>query len=624
MTELYIDGKKAVLDKSTSLTLIEENPWYTKGGIYTLDVVLSLEHPTNVRIYEHQNRDNKADRIEKKRSAIVIVDNQVVLNGIEDIRGWGDKSVTIQLKSGNAELNFLIGGDRRLRDLDMGSAIPFVPNVELGENPFINLAKQVFQSWKDSYPVRNWHLLPYYTGEPSKSLPNDDMTLIHPSGNFVDLVQWNPDNLSDDDPNRWGYDAQYNPYYSGQVPQPYLCFIIEEVLKSLGYTLIYNAIATHEIFKNAYIVHGFRTMEFAKMLPSWTVNEFFSKIELQFDCTFLVNHDDRSVRLLFNYQKYKDDEVTTLNVIDEYETETDEENVLDVRSANIAYSLDSDEYYKYMDINPLFRKIAHIQGYSGITTLLILMRTDDPDKFKTIYVDIDTGDRFIAYDTGKVIDGKPQIIPRRVDSFAPLYNNAESTEIDMQFDIIPASMIIERRSISQILFEWVWSQMATAGDFDALRLDGVEGQDPLENFNLQSLIEGDTSLAEETTYSKMRLAIYPGLSTLDTLYRRARYPISYVESLAEYFEETSIERYFGPKGANPFRLKNLNADIYSKTKNIDTTLIYNRTFLDTEKINISSKFIIKNKSFVCKKIERTITIDGFDDEAEGEFYPINE
>lgn len=619
MTELYIDGKKAVLDKSTSLTLIEENPWYTKGGIYTLDVVLSLEHPTNARIYEHQNRDNKADRIEKKRSAIVIVDNQVVLNGIEDIRGWGDKSVTIQLKSGNAELNFLIGGDRRLRDLDMGSAIPFVAAIVPGETPFENIAKQVFQSWKDSYPVRNWHLLPYYAG--------DDMvpgTEGFPLGNWCTIAPFNPDNLPPEDPYSKDYDAQYNPYYSGQVPQPYFCFIIEQVLKALNYTLTYNAIAMHEVLKNAYIVHGFQTMEFAKMLPSWTVNEFFSKIELQFDCTFLVNHDNRSVRLLFNYQKYNDDEVTTLNVIDEYETETDEENILDVRSANIAYSLDSDEYYKYMDINPLFRKIAYIQGYSGITTLLILMRTDDPDKFKTIYEDIDTGDRFIAYDTGEVIDGKPRIIPRRVDSFAPINNNAESTEIDMQFDIIPASMMVSNINIGLIENEKAWYQYVAAGDYDPLWLDGKEGQDPLENFNLQSLIEGDTSLAEETTYSKMRLAIYPGLSTLDTLYRRARYPISYVESLAEYFEETSIERYFGPKGANPFRLKNLNADIYSKTKNIDTTLIYNRTFLDTEKINISSKFIIKNKSFVCKKIERTITIDGFDDEAEGEFYPINE
>lgn len=623
MTELYIDGKKAVLDKSTNLKLIEENPWYTKGSVYTLDVVLSLEHSANAIIYAHIDRCNKADQIEKKRSAILIVDNQVVLNGIEDIRGWGHNSVTIQLKSGNSELNFLIGGDRRLRDLNMGSAAPFAPPIEPGENPWYALGKEVFQSWKLSYPERNWHLLPYYTGEPAFVYEHDSETISYPAGNTLVFQIYNPDGLPPEDPRSKVAEAMYDGHSSGQVPQPYFCFIIKETLRALGYTLVYNAIESHEVLKNAYIVHGFQTFEFAKMLPGWTVNEFFSKVELQFDCTFIVDQDDRTVQLLFNYQKYSNNEVTTLNVIDEYETENDDENVLDVRAANIAYSLDNEDYYKYMDINPLFRRIAYTQGYSGLTTLYLLMKMDNDDKFKTIYFDTDTGDQFIAYDTGEIIDGQPRIIPQRVDSFSPIYNNEESEEIDMQFDIIPASMIIERRRVVFQTEVFTWSQMATAGGFDPLFTSTTFLEDPLENFNLQSLIEGDTSLEEESSYSKMRLAIYPGLSTLDNP-KQSRYPISYVESLAEYFEQTNIERYFGPRGNDPFRLKNINKNIYSKTKNIDTTIIYNLTFLNYERINISSKFIINNKSFVCRKIERTITINGFDEAAEGEFYPIND
>lgn len=623
MTELYIYGQKCVPPQSMSLTLIEENPFYTKSGPYTLDLELSLEEPTNAKIYEHQNRSNKVENIERKRPVVLIVDNEVVLNGTEKILGWSDTSVTIRLMSGNAELNFLIGGHKQLRDLDLGSATPFVAPIEQGVSPWYSLGKVVFESWKHSYPSRDWHLLPYYTGEPALVYPHDDGIIRYPCGNYLVFQIYNPDSLPTSDPRSRIAEAMFDGHSSGQVPQPYLCFIIKKVLSSLGYKLTYNAIESDPVLKNAYIVHGFQTMEFAKMLPGWTINEFFSKIELQFDCTLLIDQETKSARLLFNYQKYANNEVTTLEVIDEYETEVDDENILDVRSANIAYSLDGDDYYKYMDINPLFRKMAKTEYYSGLNALLALIQSDDIDRFKKIYIDKDTNDQFIAYDTGKIVDGKQHIIPKRVDSFRPLYNRSESEEIDLQFDIIPASMVIERLNTVYPDTDWTWSQMATAGGFDQLSKTTVEKEDPWENFNLQTMIEDDTSLENESSYSKMRLAIYSGLSELDNS-TRTRYPISYVEPLCEYFEETGIERYFGTKGSNPFRLAYFNTNIYSKSRNIDTTLIYNRVFLNHEKINLTSKFIIKNKSFVCRKIERTITIDGFDSVAEGEFYPINE
>lgn len=620
MTELLINGQRVVLPYNFSTTIIDENPFFTKNGKYSLGIeILFKGEPENKKIYKHLDRFNTVNEIPKDRSAILIVDNEVVLNGTEDILEFSNERVKIQILSGNSDLNFLIGGDFQLRSLNMGSATPFNSDkVDPGENQ-MDVSRQVFNALRLSYPARDWHLLPFYTGEDMRGDIN--ATFWYPHGNFYFLEP----NWMDDIVLGQSYDSRFVPAYSGQVPQPYLCFIIKKVFEILGYSLTENALAEHPVLKDAYIVHGMQTLEYAKMLPVWTVTEFLSKIELQFDCTFVVDTDTRIARLLFNYQNNIDrqsGEVYTPVALDEFTVEHDEDNKLFVQNSNVAYSLDSDDYYKFMNIDPRF--ITQVKNnnflieYNTLSEMVSMVEnTNDVNRFKKIWTD--KYDMFIAYDTGRTINGQAEVIPRRIHSFGPLMNNPDSEDIDQEFDIIPASMIINRTATTM---EWdpAWMQMAIAGSFDPLYIDGSTEGD--EEFNLQSLIEGESSLPDEVSYSKMRLAIYSGISELDTVNVRSRYPISYVESLAEYFEESKIERYFGPIGGDPFRLSNLNRDIYSETQKTDTTNTYKVPFVSKGKVNLMSVFVIKNKAFRCVKIERTVSNRGFNSISRGEFYPV--
>ena len=124
MIELLIDGMPVVLPEDFDLTMIEENVYLTKKGEYSLDLTLSLDNPTNARIYKHIHRPNSNTTI-KDRKAILIADNRVYINGVEAITEYTNRSVTIQLLSGNSELNFL-GSDKKVRELDLGSMPAFV------------------------------------------------------------------------------------------------------------------------------------------------------------------------------------------------------------------------------------------------------------------------------------------------------------------------------------------------------------------------------------------------------------------------------------------------------------------------------------------------------------------
>lgn len=609
--QLYIDNQPIVLNENFSFSLLEENPVYTKDSQYTYDITISLLIHQNAKAYQYINRDNVKNGIPTNRRAILIVGNIVYLNGTEVIMDISDSDVKIQLLSGNSEFNYVSGGKQKLRALHLGKAEPFVAN-DASMRPIDDIAKQVFYSLQFSYPERNWHLLPYYTDY----VPSDG--LINMYGNKYSINTYvNP-------PKR---EAYYFPSYSGQVPQPYLCFIIKQVIGALGYTLTYNALQDNEELRNMYIVHGIQTMEFAKMLPFWTVDEFLAKIEFQFDCVFVVNSSINEIQLLFNSNTQVNRDTVSLKTIDKLNITEDEDNRLDIRIANVGYSLDDDEYYAFMNMNPRIAEKVKDRGtlvdYTTLTQMYHLVQ-DDTDKKRFEKIFTNGYDQFIAFRTGSTIDGKEEVIPRRVNSFVPLMKNPKSTEIDQELDIIPASMVITTARKSTI-YPVDWLQFPAAGNYDPLFKPGSSTEEDEDEFDIQGFVEGDIELnQEDTSYTKLRLAVYKGLSQLDLVEpntSKATYPIAYVESLAEYFEETRIVRYFGPVGKDPFRLKNMYRDIYSKAITIDTTKTYKYLFVLEKDLDIRSDFIINNKRFVCYKIEREVTPLGFSPLAIGYFYP---
>ena len=91
MTNLYIDGIAVVLPSEFSITVKQENAFFTKNGEYTYDIELSLLVPENAKLYGFLNRLNITDRPAHKRKAVLVADNRVYLNGTEIITGWTDE-----------------------------------------------------------------------------------------------------------------------------------------------------------------------------------------------------------------------------------------------------------------------------------------------------------------------------------------------------------------------------------------------------------------------------------------------------------------------------------------------------------------------------------------------------
>ena len=150
MTELIIDGVSAVLSKDFSIQVKRENPLFTKNGEYTYDITLPLDNPTNAELYKHLNRLNSTQPVSTDRRAVLVADNRVYCNGTEVITGWTEDTVSIQIASGNSELNWVIGADLQISFLD---GMPVTPALT---------ASQIMDITESVYPDVQFNLPPVY------------------------------------------------------------------------------------------------------------------------------------------------------------------------------------------------------------------------------------------------------------------------------------------------------------------------------------------------------------------------------------------------------------------------------------------------------------------------------
>ena len=154
MTELYIDGVSVPLPAGFEMSVKHENPYFTKNGEYTYDIELSLNDPTVAKLYGFINRLNRSDTVAVNRRAVLIADNRVYIDGSEIITGWSDTKVQIQLVSGNSQLNYIVGSDKYISELDnMPVTNPCILKAE-GWSPR-NIP--VTDKYPDIPKIRNYH-----------------------------------------------------------------------------------------------------------------------------------------------------------------------------------------------------------------------------------------------------------------------------------------------------------------------------------------------------------------------------------------------------------------------------------------------------------------------------------
>lgn len=576
MTNLFIDGVEVVLPSEFSITVKQENAFFTKNGEYTYDIELSLLVPENAKLYGFLNRLNITERPATKRKAVLVADNRVYLNGTEIITGWTDTKVSIQLVSGNSELNYFVGSDELISTLEMKETNPVVSGSV--STDYV----------KKTYPDVDYNLM-----------------MTYDSLHQVDKNIWLYRLYNNDVNNPYaGYIVQkedIQPY--DYIPQPFLCAYMRELLKALGYTLEYNAIEDTP-WKSVYIVHVCDTYKWNEMLPGWTAKDFLQNIETMFNGSFLIDHRTRTASFLLNISYLsKVRNVHLQNVIDEYTVESEEEEEADAINSTIKYKLPSTEYYKLRCLPDVVKEAAKTKVIDD--GLFAFFGKPENQVTDTIF-DYKSENRKIIYLEGSGIMSHLEM----VDELASLVRENAESELELEFvpaELTERAFYIEGIDPGGFYFGQYYIPSVSVSD------------DEPDETTYDSIHNMVNNLSEKTeSKSNIFLAFFRGLNPVQIGVMPANsYPLAFID---RFFPTTSWPATLSADYPT-FNLVEMEKYFYSNAYKIDRKNPVKITCYDSNVYPASSVFEIFNRRYLAKEIEYTIGPNGRTTAWTGTFYP---
>lgn len=565
MVSLYIAGVEAVLPSDFATEIKIENSFFTKNGEYTYEFKLPLNNPTNAALYSHLHRLNNASEIKEKRQAVLVADNRCYINGTEIITDWTDDSVSIQLASGNSELNYLIGASLQVSFLNMGTA-------ELTDKS--GRVALYTQSLQGSYPEYDYVAAPVST----------------PAGI---LNEWRFGQTSS------GYSLRLADD-TIRIVQPYLCAIVRRMLTALGYTIGVNQLEESR-YSQLIVVHDVNTLEYAKMLPGWSVKDFFENLERMFNLVLVVNNKSRTVDIIFANRFYLAAEEVHLSAVeDEYEVDVDEDNADLMTNANIGYDLPDSDYFRFAKMNDSLVNLCDKVESPSLLTLGVYFMNNKP--MRTIGIDTSTGRQYVyrPYQLPNFQDGMFPM--REVNQYANLDKGGE--EVTLKF--IPCAQVFHiipcYDAGGERVGDYLWMLPSIEGNTT------TEGED-VSALNMTELIESGKTDSGQSGSGRLSLAFWHGCRTENAI--GPVLPVAYPLTMSDNMFQVLSEQLEGAPmvvvdSEYSLRLSVLDAELYSGVYNVDTTKAYKFYTSDPNLPDARLIFVIRNKRFVCREMNFSI------------------
>lgn len=565
MVSLYIAGVEVVLPSDFATEIKIENSFFTKNGEYTYEFKLPLNNPTNAALYSHLHRLNNASEIKEKRQAVLVADNRCYINGTEIITDWTDDSVSVQLASGNSELNYLIGASLQVSFLNMGTA-------ELTDES--GRVALYTQSLRGSYPEYDYVAAPVST----------------PAGI---LNEWRFGQTSS------GYSLRLADD-TIRIVQPYLCAIVRRMLTALGYTIGVNQLEESR-YSQLIVVHDVNTLEYAKMLPGWSVKDFFENLERMFNLVLVVNNKSRTVDIIFANRFYLAAEEVHLSAVeDEYEVDVDEDNADLMTNANIGYDLPDSDYFRFAKMSDSLVNLCEKVESPSLFTLGVYFMNNKP--MRTIGIDTSTGRQYVYRPYQLPIFQDGMFPMREVNQYANLDKGGE--EVILKF--IPCAQVFHiipcYDAGGERVGDYLWHIPSIEGNTTA-------EEDDVSALNMTELIESAKTDSGQSGSGRLSLAFWHGCRTENAI--GPVLPVAYPLAMSDNMFQVLTEQLEGAPmvvvdSEYSLRLSVLDAELYSGVYNIDTTKAYKFYTSDPNLPDARLIFVIRNKRFVCREMNFSI------------------
>ena len=328
MTQLFINKLPAVLAAGVSFKLTRENPALTDSGDHTLEVTLPLRDcPQNRKIFGLAHRtDISHIDLATARLPFLLAADELLIRGDAIVLNINEEDIKVQLIGGRSYLNLQSREsdalDRYIDELDLGRAWDTAFDTYPSSTLRLMLALTFPQdrySYRDREGVVHMGINQFQRNLLRWGTSDDTDCVMFPIFSKADGLcanaftfndfgrpyqyssDWTPSDIYEwrtDEPNSYpGFPLlgtiegdHFELHYRGTgtawnihaanvlAPQPYLCFIVERIIKAIGFSIDTNALRSGSM-KDVFIANARGTLFYNQMLPHWTVREFLTEVQ---------------------------------------------------------------------------------------------------------------------------------------------------------------------------------------------------------------------------------------------------------------------------------------------------------------------------------------------------------
>lgn len=662
MTQVFLDGQEVVVQNKTSIKLIKENPFFTKSGSSTLGITLPMHIEQNLKVLGHLNRlDNLTTPI--TLSATIKSGNKTIITGEAVVTEITEKSVKVQILGGTALMNFHNKMDNiYIDELDLGKWGKSYIGDSQATNTVYPLFMYLWYQYTTVGPGYNkdneqrklvdalfgfnneWVAFPIYN-ETSGVMCNDWIFRVDmDNGNAV----WGEKGYYiEPRSNIDGYDANGYPQVRFVV-QPYLLPMIKRVFEALGYSIDLSSLENNALFSKIFIASANESPYRNKALPHWTVKEFITQLENFFGATFDVNEESKRITIMRRSEYISRGVVEIGEVLDEFTTSTDD-NKNALSTSNVGYS-EVDPFAKIEDwiLNNAQRKYYdnYLQFELSVLTYWNFSGTNDPhyyDKYKGYIMEVGecNGVCWVCKNTNGGLFTSRIIAANYLKDRIVKENNKE---VDIELKIVPVKVVTDYVKVYEkdkngkdVLHQTL------KGDYYYMSAPDhpVRTWDEERSYSDESIIiDVEAAINGEGTFENgkddlMRIAINAGafshhsswtttIEGVDTFYHKYPKPVVFSHEWENSINGTYDITKYGLNLTDACTKISLATEVFASEPKVNTNKKYCIKFITHDILNPGFKFIIRNQTYLCEKLEYQIKETGVEELVTGYFYRLEE
>lgn len=624
MITCIINGHRAYPISTSSIKVTYANQYVTDDGEYTYDITFPMDILANREIFKNVSRFEVAKNIAKYDDCKLYVDSRIIMSGVGTILSVNQNEVKLQIVGGKSRIKF----NEKLTK-------HYIDEVDLGiaDKPGYTVDKGWSQGFKNIQKINDIYRL---DDDKSKFLGVEGKWCFVPVrdetndmiANFVGV---------DKTKQFIGYNA---PFIMNLAVQPNLMHIFRKVVEYEGYTLKRNDYDCKP-WNLLYIASAYKTRELRKALPHWSSYTFIEEFRKLFNAT-IVFDDILKTCSVINASELTTADSIKIEPLDEYTTDYDEDGSISTSStANLEYNLGGSANRGSYEVisKKVFENFESFHSeeisldHQFVTTTLLW---SEKKKRQTIIENF--GDYYIYVEDES---GKKKW--KLAGIWSPLIRD-KSSEDYVDLNISPAAQVVEDINFKTALIgeDKYYEKRCLLSMPNDKEPDSKESDIDDDGFSYTSVQDAidDESTLDKTEDDQECMNIFfilpgrvqiggPNQTSLSWVGMKSRWP----QFLTDYRINEDY-RYSG--------IADIFHDTYSlslrKTREVGSTClgsfhniglrIDNKNsmevkFKSDEIPDPSQIYIIRNKRFVCAKIEMEVKDDAIEPIYTGYFYMLS-